>query len=396
MLKRMSEAAIATLRDAIDGVLAGNVDDLPHVELNRELIALMGEATRLQAAVLERAQRWDARKVWADDGSKSAGHRLAREANTTVTAGKATIRRARALIDMPATREALQRGAISLDHIDLLANANSRSRRSDFADDEASLVEQCEQLRYAEARTFVEAWSHYIDALNGDDGIDPTREGREATRGRGINGEHHLKAIFDAVGGATFNEAWDRIERELYRAESNDPDAPKRTLKQRRADALVETAIRATASRPDSLRPRPLISVIVGEESFKRLCELSNGAVIAPGYIVPWLGDADIETIVFDGTFRGIARSNRRTFTGALRRVVEVRDRHCQHESGCDEPIARCDVDHFIPRRFGGETSQDNGRLLCTTHNRDRAKRDPPIPDLVEALRRLNGTEAGP
>jgi hypothetical protein len=385
-----------TLSASIDAVLAVDVDAMDNTELNRDLIALSAEVTRLHAAVLARAERWDARNVWANDGSRSAGHRLAREANTTVTAAKATIRRARALRDMPATREALQRGTITVDHVDLLANANSRSRCADFADDEASLVDKCETLRYAQARIFVEEWCNYIDALNGDDGTDPTREGREATRGRGINGEHHLKAIFDAVGGTIFNEAWDRIERELYRAEKNDPDAPTRTLKQRRADALVEMAMRATASQPESLRPRPLISVVLGHDSFKRLCQLSDGAVINPGSLVPWLGDADIESLIFDGNLHAIVKSTRRTFIGAVRRAIEVRDRHCQHQSGCDEPIARCDVDHIIARRFGGETSQDNGRLLCPTHNRDSAKRDPPIPDLIEALKRLNGTNTWP
>ena len=64
------------------------------------------------------------------------------------------------------------------------------------------------------------------------------------------------------------------------------------------------------------------------------------------------------------------ARSVTRTFVGALRAVVEVRDRHCQHPSGCDEPIDGCDVDHIVPWSHGGVTSQDNGRLLCRYHNR--------------------------
>lgn len=50
-----------------------------------------------------------------------------------------------------------------------------------------------------------------------------------------------------------------------------------------------------------------------------------------------------------------------RRFTGALRRAVEVRDRHCQHPSGCDVPVTDCDVDHRQPSSQGGITSQDNG-----------------------------------
>jgi 5-methylcytosine-specific restriction endonuclease McrA len=47
-----------------------------------------------------------------------------------------------------------------------------------------------------------------------------------------------------------------------------------------------------------------------------------------------------------------------------------VRDRHCQHPAGCDVPVDRCDVDHIVPHARGGETSQFNGRLECTAHNR--------------------------
>jgi hypothetical protein len=92
--------------------------------------------------------------------------------------------------------------------------------------------------------------------------------------------------------------------------------------------------------------------------------------VIAPGLLMPYLGAADIERIVYDPPNRRIEASHRRRFTGALRRIIEVRDQHCQHPSGCDEPAARCDVDHIVPRSRGGLTCLCNGQLLCAYHNR--------------------------
>ena len=65
---------------------------------------------------------------------------------------------------------------------------------------------------------------------------------------RGIDDEVHVEAIFDAVGGATFAAAWDRIDNELRLADENNPDAPLRTRTQRRLDALVEMAVRATTT----------------------------------------------------------------------------------------------------------------------------------------------------
>jgi hypothetical protein len=106
------------------------------------------------------------------------------------------------------------------------------------------------------------------------------------------------------------------------------------------------------------------------------MCELANGTVVTPGQIVPLLADADIEAILFDGPDRIISVSRRRRFTGALRRAIEVRDRHCQHPSGCDEPADRCDVDHIEPYTAGGVTSQENGKLECRPHNRKKDKHD--------------------
>ena len=83
-----------------------------------------------------------------------------------------------------------------------------------------------------------------------------------------------------------------------------------------------------------------------------------------------------MELILFDGPFTVIAASTARSFTGRLRRAIEVRDRHCQHPSGCDVPVTGCDVDHIVPHGQGGPTSQFNGRLECRPHNRDATKHD--------------------
>jgi hypothetical protein len=77
-----------------------------------------------------------------------------------------------------------------------------------------------------------------------------------------------------------------------------------------------------------------------------------------------------MEVVLFDGPATVLSVSRRRSFTGALRRAIEVRDRHCQHPAGCDVPVDRCDVDHVVPWIAGGRTDQFNGRLECRAHNR--------------------------
>jgi hypothetical protein len=112
------------------------------------------------------------------------------------------------------------------------------------------------------------------------------------------------------------------------------------------------------------------LTVTIGIEPFNHLCQTAAGTVIAPGLLIPYQSDAEIERIVYDPPNRRFEASWRRRFTGALRRIIEIRDEHCQHHSGCDEPAARCDVDHITPHSDGGATCLCNGQLLCAHHNR--------------------------
>ena len=99
---------------------------------------------------------------------------------------------------------------------------------------------------------------------------------------------------------------------------------------------------------PTARRPAPLFTILVGYETFAgRVCELANGTVITPGALVPYLHDARIERVVFDGPSRIIDVGEARLFTGALRRAIQVRDRFCYHDY-CDVPAHRCQIDHII------------------------------------------------
>ena len=136
------------------------------------------------------------------------------------------------------------------------------------------------------------------------------------------------------------------------------------------AAALVEMAVRATSAPKNGRRPEPLVCILAGEATIEHLCELSTGLVLAPDLVVPHLGRSQVQTFIFDGADRVIAASPTRTFRGMLRRAIQVRDRHCQHPSGCDEPITHCDVNHRIPYAEGGITDEAGGDLECESHNR--------------------------
>jgi hypothetical protein len=362
------------LDTALGDLLALDPDELTDGELHELVVAVQRQSHRLAAARAKLISVWDRRGVWSDDGSRTAAHRLSREASMSAGSAKVELRRARQLRSMPHTAAALASGALSPDHVDLLGRANHGNRSELFADHEATLVQQCQLLRFPDACRMVDYWRQRADAEATEDEAERLHAARHATVATTIDGVVDVRAVLDPVGGAAFKAELDRLERQLYLADKNSGNV--RTVGQRRADALVEMADRSRTTKPGGLRPRPLITVLVGETSFAHVCELSAGTVIAPGQIVPLLSQADLERVVFDGPDRVIAVSRRRRFTGALRRAIEVRDRHCQHPSGCDEPAENCDVDHKLPYADGGETSQENGELKCRPQNRDKAKRD--------------------
>ena len=80
---------------------------------------------------------------------------------------------------MPHTAAALASGDLSVDHVDLLARANSGCRTAFFTDHEETLVEQCKVLRFADCRRMVEYWRQHADNDAGgdaDDDVSPTND----------------------------------------------------------------------------------------------------------------------------------------------------------------------------------------------------------------------------
>ncbi len=370
--------ALGRLHEVIDEVAALDPVVLDDADLHGLVVALQRERARLGVLAAQLLGRWDARRVWAGDGSCSAAARLSRDTACSPTSAAIELRRARQLRSLPATAAAIERNELSLDHIDLLGRANQPHRAGCLARDEAFLAEQCARLRFRDANRVIEYWCQRADAESdrSADDIDTAtaRDDSHLHASATYGGTVAVNGVLGPVGGAVFLNELDRLERVLFLADQR--DGTTRTAAQRRAAALVTMAQRSATSPAGGRRPKPLFTVLLGDHSFAQLCELANGTVITPRDLVPWLGDAELETVLFDGPSTVISVSHRRSFTGALRRAVEVRDRHCQHPAGCDQPADRCDIDHIVPYAQGGSTSQFNGRPECTTHNRHRDKHD--------------------
>lgn len=383
------EGALAATIDALLAVDPGTLDD---ATLHDTVVDLQRLSSRLTAARARLVANWDARRIWADDGSKAAGARLARDARCAPQTARAEVRRARQLRTMALTATAFAAGELSADHVDALCAANHEPLTALFARDEALLVGHGRCLGFDHFHRAVAYWRAAAD----DDASEARARDRHHSRylraATTLHGQLDLQGRLAPIAGAIIKGELDRLEQQLFDTDwatarrIHGPDATAahlpRTAPQRRADALEEMA-RRSAARPSTHRPaRPLISVLVGYETFKgRICELANGTVITPGEAATLLTEANIERIVFDTPSRITDVSARtRLYTGALRRAIEIRDRHCTHP-GCTVPAEHCHIDHITEYTNGGTTTQTNGRLLCPHHNRQRPGRTTPPPN---------------
>jgi Domain of unknown function (DUF222) len=403
----MDVSRIARLVDSVErdpdaSVSGGQMEEL--FELHARLESAMSSAF----VAFERSGEWGA------DGAKTATAWV----RTTTRRRHGAVARLRrlgvALRTMEVTATAWSSGAISADHVEVLARLHGGVTEAPFERDEELLVGFARTLTFREFERAVDYWRLHADPDGAEDGARAREDGRRATLGPSFAGSWMGQFDLDPVGGEIFSSELDRICDLLYEDDRAEARARLgrepldhelgRTPVQRRADALVEMALRSASTPESAQRPRPLVTFLVGYEHYGRpVCELASGTVVTPGTVARHLAEADLELALFRSQRRVEISATVRLFTGATRRAIEVRDGQCRHPF-CDRPAPRCQIDHIIPYARGGPSTQANGRVYCSYHNRLRNRapfpedegRDPPIdPDIEDYLDHL-GDHAGP
>ena len=377
---------IEQLREGVRGLLERETAGMGDEEVRELLVELHRVQAQLGAAVARFTSVFDRRRAFAEDGSKTAAAWLARHCNTAKSATGRQVRLARRLRTMPVTAAAFAGGEVDENHARVLARAADSPRpavAAAFPEAEADLVGFAKDLDFAGFVRAVKYWEDTVDEDGAEDQAAADHAARRLHVSATFRGNVRIDGQLDVLGGTEFATALRRIDRELFLADWEEAKEVHgaatsaahlwRTPAQRRADALVEMARRAMAMPRDARKPLPLINVMVGYETFAgRTCELFNRLPVTPGQVASLLTEAEIERVVFDGPSRIIDLGVRhRFFTGGLRRVIEIRDRHCT-APGCDTPADECQADHVHPYAKGGRTEQVNGQNHCGHHNRKK------------------------
>jgi hypothetical protein len=380
-------AVLDAVDAAIDAALAFDLDQLEGRDLDAFVARMGAIQARVAALDAKVVGEWDGQMRWAGHGSKSAAAALGHARRIPADACRRIPKLARKLRAVPAVALAWQAGRIDITHVQRICAADNARVHDALVADQVLITRWAMELHWGPFCRHLAQWldEHDLDGPEPDHG-----DKRRFHCSQTLNDEFALDGLLPAVGGSIFERELRRLEAKLYDEDVAEGRARlgfdplqhhlRRTPEQRRADALVIMAERSATGPEDGRRGTVLVTVLVGHDSLTRILELTNGIPLRAGQLIPWLDAAAIEQVLFDGPNTVVKVSKQRTFTGVVRKAVEVRDRGCQHPT-CHEPIDRCQADHIIPWSAHGPTSQANGRLLCGHHNRLRNQRRDPQGD---------------
>ncbi len=358
------------LLEVIDEMVLVDRGGLPFevlAETYLEVDQAIDRLQRLRMVLLERIDRSGA--AAAEEGSTAAWSRAV--GNCSPTAAARDVHVARDLADvMPAVRDRLCAGGISLEHARIAAGMRRDLTDGVVRDADASLADAAAACTPAEFREFVTGLRHSLrpDSLAGDE--------RTAFEQRRLDAATTFGGI--GVGDWTL----DPVSQEMVMTAIHAASAPtgatdERTAAQRRADGLITVAQFFNDHHQDPGGGKKALPHLLVHVRLDTLIAHAGAPAATTGYgrsisgeAVRRLGcEAGVTRIVFgpDNELINVGRTNR-LFTPAARKGIIARDRHCRWP-GCSAPAAWCEAHHITHWIDGGPSNPENGVLLCGRHH---------------------------
>lgn len=375
-------------------------------ELGEALLRLGRVAEQVGALRAVWADQFESGAQWAADGARSGSAWVAARAVEHPASARARMHAGRDLRAVPRMAEAALRGEVRLGHVRLLiAAARAKPHRwSALAEVEELATRTAAEVSEPRFARFVERWAALVDAAHDaqlraqglevpviDHHAAEQAERRELFLSRyGTDGMWALTGTLDTETGLALSIALESVC-EAIRGEGDGRD-----LAQLRHDALgVLLGGELSAGLPVHKGVRPHLMVVIQEGEGSSPC--TDGTSVARGgdLAAPacaelldrtdatagtlWLTglarqrlacDAVTQTLTVDGDGVPIRLGrSARVVPPALRRVIDLRDRHCTF-AGCSAPAMWCQAHHMVHWEDGGPTDERNLALACSFHHR--------------------------
>jgi hypothetical protein len=212
---------------------------------------------------------------------------------------------------------------------------------------------------------------HYVDRLDPDGPEPDPTEGRRFSMAQHPDGTWPGRFELDPVGGEKVASVLESM------VQANRPQGDMRNRSQQLGDAFVQwsdnTLAAGTLPLLRTVKPHVVVTIdhedLVDPHTGPGVAHTGFGAQVSAARARILACDGNVTRIVF-GPDRHVLELGRdkRLFPPHIRRALDVRDKGCVF-AGCHAPTWWCDAHHLVHWIDGGETSEDNGALLCERHH---------------------------
>lgn len=334
---------------------------------------------------------FDRHQAWAEDGQRSCVAWLNTYCGISLSAAHDRCRVAYALEALPLVTRLFMLGELSWSKVRALTRIATPENEKELASQallmSASAIEQLAR-QYRNVST--------LDQLKTDDA-----KSNKQYQDRRVNyrfddqGMVSIHALLPPLEGSAVLKSLARAEDEIfadvhgklaehgiveanYRFKEEDPTH--RSSAQLRADALCLMATKHLSAESLEIKTADRYQVVVHVDAntlgqsvksdmpTQSICHIENGPAIAANTARRLADDCSVVPIYMQhGEPLSIGRRSR-VWTSSISRAITARDQHCQFP-GCS--CARhTHIHHLKHWAQGGETSVDNGVLLCGFHHR--------------------------
>ncbi|MDA3627044.1 DUF222 domain-containing protein [Saccharopolyspora sp. WRP15-2] len=363
-------------------------------ELTARIRQLEREIRQARVEQLELIAEADRRRIFATQGARSTQvwlkgllHIDGSDAKTRVTIAKATTHpndapegtNAAISAELPATVEALAKGALDLKHASIISRcvgALPEHARHRAGEVEKLLVNNASRMCPRDLAKLADHVKHTLDGSGAAKDEQAQHESRELHYATALDGMLVIKARLDKETGAKFVEAIRPLS--APRPETNGEKDP-RTPAQRNADGLsaMLDVVLESDHMPRTGGQRPHLTITIDYDDLKQQIPTNTPGMltstdqpITPETVRRIACDSEVLPMMLGGDSLPLdVGTAHRTAPPHIRAALLTRDGACAFPD-CDRPPGTPQAHHIVHWIDGGPTTVDNMVMLCAHHHR--------------------------